>query len=67
MNIHINQRFHRAWMKFVDKFTRDIQSLVEIVIDFSSFHHLPGKMTKEIYFINVFQMHLYYNQLKEQK
>lgn len=54
-------------MKFVDRFTRDIQCLVEIVIDFSSFNHLQGKMKKEIYFIDVFQMHLYYNQLKEQK
>jgi len=32
----INRQSHRAWMKFVDRFTRDIQCLVEIAIDSSS-------------------------------
>jgi hypothetical protein len=31
----INRRFHRAWMKFADRLTRDIQCLVQIVVDSS--------------------------------
>lgn len=29
----VNRQFHRAWMKFADRFTRDIQCLVQIAIE----------------------------------
>jgi hypothetical protein len=40
----INGQFHRAWMKFVDRFYRNIQCLVQIAIDPSSENYSINRM-----------------------